>query len=185
MPFVDILLLLFVVLGLFYGFFQGMLKVGISILVFYLTIVLSSLYYRPLALAISKNSTTPFQVLEMLSFLTLLFVLFFALLWVASYTFRYLKVGGQLQYIDKVIGTFLGLILGAMIASIFAMMLRYLFSTTAPAVLDYPAMRFLQASTRASALKNVFLDIILPLIYGPIRPIMPESADALFRSIQR
>ncbi|GAA5529299.1 CvpA family protein [Herpetosiphon gulosus] len=185
MPFVDILLLLFVVIGLFYGFFQGMLKVGVAIFVFYLTIVLSSLYYRPLALMISKNSTTPFQVLEMLSFLILLFVLFFILLWVASYTFRYLKVGGQLQYIDKVIGTFLGLILGAMIASIFAMMLRYLFTTNAAAVLDYPAMKFLQASTRASVLKDVFLNIILPLIYGPISPIMPDSADTLFRSIQR
>lgn len=185
MPFVDILLLLFVVFGLFYGFFQGMLKVGIAILVFYLTIVLSSLYYRPLALMISKNSTTPFQVLEMLAFLSLLFVLFFILLAVASYTFRYLKIDGRLQYIDKVIGTFLGLVLGAMIASIFAMMLRYLFTTNAAAVLDYPAMRFLQASTKASALKDIFLNIILPLIYGPISPIMPDSADALFRSIQR
>ncbi|KPL85505.1 CvpA family protein [Herpetosiphon geysericola] len=185
MPFVDILLLLFVVIGLFYGFFKGMLKVGIAIIVFYLTVVLSSLYYRPLASFLGKNSSTPFPVLEMLSFLTLLFVLFFILLAVASYTFRYLNVGGKAQFIDKVIGSFLGLILGAMIASIFAMMLRYLFTTNAAAVLDFPAMKFLQSSTRASVLKDVFLNIILPLIYAPVSPIMPESADALFRSVQR
>lgn len=98
---VDILLLLFVVIGLFYGFFQGMLKVGIAIIVFYLTIVLSSLYFRPLATLMGKNSKTPFQVLEMLAFVSLLILLFFILLGVASYTFRYLKIGGQLQYIDR------------------------------------------------------------------------------------
>ena len=61
MPFVDIMLLLFVVIGLFYGFFQGMLKVGMAIIVFYLTIILASLYYRPLALMVSKNSLNLMQ----------------------------------------------------------------------------------------------------------------------------
>lgn len=185
MAFVDFLMLAFVVIGVIFGFFKGMVKLGLAIVTFYLSIVVASLYYRPLASGIAKNSSTSFQVIEMLSFLLLLVFIYVILFLTALYTFRYLTVKGSIQFLDKIIGAFLGLILGAMFASIFAMMMRYLFIyTNAPATLDFPAMRFLQESTFNSVLKDVFLNTILPILYAPISPILPESADIIFRSIQ-
>ena len=186
MPFVDIVMLLLVIVCLFFGFFKGVVKIALAIITFYLSIVIASLYFRFVAQAIAKNSKTSLQVLDMLSFLILLIVCFIILLWAALYTFRYVQVGGRIQYLDKLLGSFLGLLLGAIMASVFAMMLRYLFITAnASATLNFPAMRFLQQSTLNSVLKNVFLDVVLPVLYAPISPILPESADLIFRSLQR
>ena len=186
MAFVDGMILLFVIIGLFFGFFKGMLKISFAIVAFYLGIVLASLYFRVVAIKIKENSSTSLQVLEMLSFLILLGVFFGVLLWALLYTFRYVRVGGRLQYLDKIIGAFLGVILGTFMASIFAMMLNYLFFTTnAPATLDFPMMKFLKESTQNSVMINVFTKTILPLIYAPISPILPDSADVIFRGLQR
>ena len=185
MAFVDVVMLLMVIICLFFGFFKGVVKISLAIITFYLSIVIASLYFHFVAVAIAKNSKTSLQVLDMLSFLILLIVCFMILLWAALYTFRYVQIGGRVQYLDKMIGSFLGLLLGAIMASVFAMMLRYLFITVnSPATLDFPAMRFLQQSTANSVLKNVFLDIILPILYAPISPIMPDSADLIFRRLQ-
>lgn len=185
MAFVDVIILLVVVFGLFYGFFKGVFKIFLAIVSFYLAIVLASLYFRVTARAIGKNSKTSPQVLEMLSFLTLVIVCFLILAWAAFYTFRYFKVRGRIENLDKLLGAFLGLILGAFMAGIFVMMLRYLFVTTnAPATLDFPAMRFLQESTGNSVLIRPFSNVVLPLIYTPISPILPDSADLIFRGLQ-
>ena len=112
MAFVDFVMLLLVIIFLFYGFFKGMLKVGLAIVTFYLSVIVASLYFRLVAQKLAKNSTTSLQVLEMLSFLVVLVVIYLILLWAAFYTFRYVQVGGRIQYLDKLIGSFLGLVLG-------------------------------------------------------------------------
>lgn len=186
MAFVDVMMLLMVIICLFFGFFKGVVKMSLAIATFYLAIVIASLYFRFISQGLAKNSKTSLQVLDMLSFLLLLIVCYIILFWAALYTFRYVHVGGRIQYLDKVLGSFLGLILGAIMASVFAMMLRYLFITAnAPATLNFPAMTFLQQSTANSVLIRVFLDIVLPILYAPIGPILPESADLIFRDLQR
>lgn len=186
MAFVDIVMLLLVITCLFFGFFKGVVKIALTIITFYLSIVIASLYFRFVAQGLAKNSKTSLQVLDMLSFLVLLIVCFIILTWAALYTFRYVQVAGRTQYLDKMLGSFLGLLLGAIMASVFAMMLRYLFITAnTAATLDFPAMRFLRQSTINSVLIDVFLDIVLPVLYAPISPIMPDSADLIFRSLQR
>ncbi len=185
MSFVDILMLLFVILGLALGFFKGLVKIAIAFITFYLAVIIASLYFRFLARSLASNSSTSLPVLEMLSFLIILIVAYIIFLFTALYTFRYIKVGGRLQYLDRILGTALGLLLGAFFASILAMMMRYLFIIQ-PTVdtLDFPAMRFLQASTQKSVLKDIFLNGILPILYAPISPILPGTADEIFRRIR-
>jgi membrane protein required for colicin V production len=122
----------------------------------------------------------------MLSFIIVLVVSFIVLLFTALYTFRYVQIGGRLQYMDKMIGTFLGLLLGAFFACLIAMLMNYIFVVQFTAsTLDYPAMKMLQGSTERSTLKGLFLDAILPLLYGPISPVLPDSADAIFGQLSR
>jgi uncharacterized membrane protein required for colicin V production len=184
MPFIDILILLSVIVTFAFGFFKGVIKILIAIGAFYLAIILASLYFKFLARALAANSRTSPQFLEMLCFLIIFVVAFLIFLWAGLYTFRYVKISGRLQYLDKVLGSLAGLVLGALFASMFAMMFRYLFITYQIAnTIDYPFLVELQASTKNSFFSNIFLRFILPAIYTPLSPILPENADIVFRGL--
>ena len=185
MSFVDALLIAFVFITTIVGFFKGTLKISIALVTFYLAVILASLYFSFMARALATNSTSSLQILNMLSFLVILVIAYIILLLTGLYAFRYIHVGQRAQILDKIGGAILGLFLGAMFASIFAMILRYLFITQfVEATLDYPLMRGLAGSTRKSVLLSLFVDGILPVLYAPLSPFLPEQADRIFRSLQ-
>ncbi|HEY1015178.1 MAG TPA: CvpA family protein [Herpetosiphonaceae bacterium] len=183
MTFVDILLLLIVIVSFFFGFFKGLIKISIAIVALYASIIISSLYFRFLAAKIGSEAAP--QLAQMVSFFIILLVAFFILYFSGAYTFRYAKLTGRLQYLDKMIGTFLGLVLGAMFASIVAMIFQYLFITNnTQAQIDFPFVEGLAGSSKRSALIPIFLRVVLPIIYTPISPLLPDAADRIFRSLQ-
>jgi membrane protein required for colicin V production len=181
MNFIDLIFILLLVAIMMLGFFKGMLKLLIAIVAFYLAIILSSLYYRFLGSALAGPNTHP-HVSQMIAFLILIVLTFFLLLAAGLYTFRYAKIGGKVIYIDKIIGTGLGVILGVMMVSILAMILRFLFITNSTASsVNWPMMQTLQESTRGSLMVPFFLDVILPGIHLLVGPVIPDDADFIFR----
>lgn len=183
MTFVDILLLFICIAAFFFGFFKGLIKISIAIGALYASIIISSLYFRFLAAKIGEGA--PLHVAQMVSFFIILVISFLVLYFSGAYTFRYAKVTGRLQYLDKMIGTFLGLVLGAMFASILAMILRYLFiANNTQAEVSFPFVESLASSTKRSVLLNIFLNVVLPIIYTPMSPLLPDAADKIFRRFQ-
>jgi uncharacterized membrane protein required for colicin V production len=179
---VDILFILILVSIMALGFFKGMIKLTIAMVAFYLGIVLASLYFRFFAGVLFSRNTTSQVVSDMLSFLIILFLAFFLLLAGGLYTFRYLRMPGKLEFINKVIGIGFGVLFGAMIVGILAMVFRYMFITNdTAATVTWPLMRSIQGATRNSTLVKFFVESVVPTLHLLVSPILPQDADIIFK----
>ena len=131
-------------------------------------------------LAHSRDAST--EVGQITAFATVLLVSFLLLTMAGLYTFRYAKMPASLDFIDRIVGTLLGLVMGALFLGIFAVVLRQLFIDRNPAAsVTLPFMQTFQAGVRSSFLVSFFGSNILPLIYGSLRPVLPQSSDIIFR----
>jgi uncharacterized membrane protein required for colicin V production len=175
--FIDILLLLLFVVIAAVGFFQGTIRLTIALVTFYASIILASLYFRFLA---SYFSNTNPVIASAISFFLILMIAFAALLAMALYTFRYIRMPGQLEVLDRVLGVTLGVLFGVVLTSVFAMVLQYAFITHSVGN-AYPITRALQGSTRSSTLLPLLLSTILPQIFNAVSPFLPDAALPFFR----
>jgi membrane protein required for colicin V production len=176
--FVDALLLLIFIIVAGVGFFQGTIKLFIAIITFYASIVLASLYFKFLSSFLSRRGTSP-VVSDAISFFLIITVCFIILLAAGLYTFRYVRMPGRLEYLDRILGVVLGILLGVILSSIVAMVLQFLFITN-NAGNPYPISRALQASTRSSNLLRVLIFNILPQLFNTVAPFLPDAALPFF-----
>lgn len=181
--FVDVLLLLLFVIITGIGFFQGTIKLVISLITFYASIILASLYFKFLSLYFTHRGTSP-VIADAVSFFLILALCFIILLAVALYTFRYVRMPGRLEYVDRIVGVVLGVVLGAVLTSIVAMVLQYMFITHS-AGSGYPITRALQSSTRSSTLLQLLIFNILPRLFTLVAPFLPDAATPFFNPVQR
>ena len=95
------------------------------------------------------------------------------------YTFRYAKMPSSLDFIDRIIGTMLGIVLGGLVLGILSeiFILYFVNSSLAP---PYPIVRMFQGSVRESFLVRFFANNILPLILNLVRPLLPPAALSVF-----
>ncbi len=179
---IDILLILMLFAAIAIGFFQGTIKLLIATMAFYVSIVLASLYFQMLGRFFRDRMGTTLSVGQVTAFAIIL-VFGFVLLTIAGlYTFRYARIPPSLDLIDKVAGTLVGLVLGALAIGMTCAMLQALFVYQNPAaLLSWPLMRGLQSGVRGSVLVAFFADNILPLIFQTVRPLLPNEADLIFR----
>lgn len=177
--FVDFLLLIFFLIVVATGFFQGTIKLLIASVTFYASIILASLYFKFVSLAFTRRGTSPI-IADSLSFFLILTIAFVFLLTMALYTFRYIRMPGRLEYVDRMLGVVLGVVLGVILASILAMVLHYAFVTHS-AGNGYPITRWLQGSTRNSTLRQALIFNILPQLYASVAPFLPDAALPFFR----
>jgi uncharacterized membrane protein required for colicin V production len=179
---VDLLFILLVLAGLALGFFQGTIKLVIAIISFYVSIVLSSLYFQIVGRFFRQRFGTTLEVGQITAFGLILLVGFLLLTVAGLYTFRYAKMPPSLDFVDRVIGTLLGLVLGALVLGIFASLLESLFVFRNPSgVLTWPFMKAFQGAVRGSLMVQFFANNILPMIYASVRPVLPAEADLIFR----
>lgn len=179
---VDLLFILLVLAGLALGFFQGTIKLVIAIVSFYVSIVLSSLYFQIVGRFFRQRFGTTLEVGQITAFGLILLVGFLLLTVAGLYTFRYAKMPPSLDFVDRVIGTLLGLVLGALVLGMFASLLESLFVFRNPSgVLTWPFMKAFQGAVRGSLMVQFFANNILPMIYASVRPVLPAEADLIFR----
>jgi membrane protein required for colicin V production len=179
---VDLLFILLVLGGLALGFFQGTIKLVIAIVAFYIGIVLSSLYFQIVGRFFRQRFGTTLEVGQITAFGLILLLSFLLFTIAGLYTFRYAKMPASLDFVDRIVGTLLGLVLGGLMLGIFASLLESLFVFRNPvAVLTWPFMRAFQGAVRTSLLVGFFANNILPLIYASVRPVLPAEADLIFR----
>ena len=176
----DIFLLLLLIVCIAIGFFQGMIKLVIAIIAFYLGLVLGTLYYPSMADFMVRRLHTARYVGEYVGFALVLFVSFVLLLIAGVYTFRYAALPGRLQYVDRIIGTILGVLLGGFIIGIFAMVLYNMMVVRNGQNLGFPLAKALGNSTSRSFLVAYFRGSVLPWAFSVLSPVLPSGAQLIF-----
>ena len=181
MNLMDILFILLFFGMLIVGFFQGMVRLLVLILAFYLALVLASLYYPSLGEFFVRNFDSQRFVGQYVAFALVLFVSFLLLTLAGLYTFRYFRMPGGLEYLDRIGGTLLGLVFGGMIVGILAVLLYNLMVVRGGRNIDLPLFRAFGDAVASSTVMDYFANIILPQSYNILDPILPEGADLLFQ----
>ena len=182
MNFTDILFILLLLGCLALGFFQGTIRLVIAIVAFYIGIILASLYFTTVGLFFQRRFNSTLNVSQIMAFFIILLVAFFLLTIAGFYTFRYARMPASLDFVDRILGTLLGLLLGVLFLGIFAIVLKDLFVYQDVAgSITFPIMRAFQSSVRSSLLRPIFSDQILPLIYQTVAPVLPRDASIIFR----
>ena len=176
----DIIYILLLLVGLAIGFFQGTIKLLITIIAFYVSIILASLYFQSLGNFYRQHFQSTLEVSQITAFATVLLVAFLLLTIAGLYTFRYARIPASLDFIDRIIGTILGLVLGAICLGMLSILLQDLFVAQTPNI-DFPVVQALIQSIRTSFLVPFFSNQILPLIYTTMRPLLPRESDVIFR----
>ncbi len=181
MNLIDILFILLFFGMLAVGFFQGMIRLLVMIISLYLAVVLGSLYYAPMGEFFVRSLGTQRFVAQYVSFF-LVMVLSFILLTVAGlYTFRYAKMPGGLEYLDRIIGTLLGMLLGVLLIGIFGGLLYNLMILRGGREIELPLFAALGDAVARSTLIRYFSNVLLPMAYSVLDPILPDGANLLFR----
>lgn len=180
---IDLLLLFLFIIIAGIGFFQGTIKLIIALVTFYASVVLASLYFKFLSLQFVKRGTSSI-VADATSFFMILAVCFVLLLAMALYTFRYVRIPGRLEFVDRILGVVFGVVLAVVFTSIVAMVLQYLFITN-NAGNPYPISRAIQSSTRSSTLLPLLIQRILPQLFTVVSPFLPDAAIPFFNPIRR
>jgi len=109
-----------------------------------------------------------------------LFLSFVLLAIAGLYTFRYLRLAGSLEYVDRIVGTILGLFFGALIVGVVAALLWNLMILRGGRTIDLPLLRSLGNSVANSFVLQYFSTVVLPLVYNFLDPVLPEGADIIF-----
>lgn len=180
MNLMDVLFLLLFVGFLALGFFQGMIRLAVMLLAFYLSLVLASLYFPSLGMFFQRNFGARSDVGDYVGFALILLFGFFALAAAGLYTFRYAKMPGGLEYVDRIGGVLLSVLLAALFIGLFATLLWNLMILRGGRNIDIPLMGMLGRSIANSFLLRYFADIILPQVYSYFDPILPDSAQMIF-----
>lgn len=180
MNLIDIFFLLLFVGGLALGFFQGMIRLTVMLIAFYLSVVLSSLYFTVLGGVFVQRFGSNRFVGEYVAFGLILLFAFVLLTAAGLYTFRYATLPGQLQYLDRFVGVLIGLLVGTLFIGLFAVLLWNLMLRRGGCSVDFPIMSWLCGSVQSSFLLSYFANTILPQVYGLIDPILPDAANILF-----
>lgn len=163
------------------GFFQGMVRIFVLMVAFYLALVLASLYYPALGEFLVRNFGTQRFVGQYVAFAMVLLIGFLTLAVAGLYTFRYFQMPGGLQYLDYIGGTLLGLVFGALIVGILASLLYNLMIVRGGRNIDLPVFGMFGNAVASSFVMNYFGNTVLPITYTFLDPILPEGADLLFR----
>lgn len=180
MNFIDLVFILLFFGMLAAGFFQGMIKLLVMIVAIYLAVVLASLYYAPLGEFFVRSFDTQRYVGQYIAFFLVLTVAFILLTVAGLYTFRYAKLPGGLQYLDRIVGAVLGMFMGVILIGIFGSLLWNLLIMRGGRNIELPLFGALGTSVANSTLLRYFSTVLLPSAYNRIDPILPEGADLLF-----
>ena len=184
MNFIDIVFVLLLLGALALGFFQGTIRLLIAIVAFYVGIVLASLYFTTVGLVFQQRFHSSLRVGQITAFAIILLVAFLLLAIAGLYTFRYAKMPASLDFIDRIVGTVFGLLLGGFFLGMLAVILRLLFYPEIGDPASLPIVGAFQRSVRGSFLIGFFSNRILPLIFVTLQPILPRNATEIFFQIR-
>jgi uncharacterized membrane protein required for colicin V production len=177
----DIVILLGLAIITLIGFAQGTIRLVIALFSFYLSIVLSSLYFRIVGAWLQRRLGTSEAAAPGVAFALILLLSFIVVVAALLYTFRYAETPRSLQVPDRVLGAVLGLVMAALVMGTYATIMRFLFiDNDLAAQATFPVVRAFQNDVRASFVIVFMLNEVLPLIFRTLDPILPDAANVFF-----
>ncbi len=180
MNFIDVLFILLFVISLAVGFFQGMIRLLVLLVALYLSLVLASLYYTAVGEWLVRTFGSQRFVGQYVGFTLVLFFGFLLLAAAGIYTFRYARLPGGLEYVDRIGGVLLGMVLGVFFMGTFAAVLYNLMIARGGSSIDFPMMRTLGEAVASSFLLHYFAGDLLTMVYGILDPVLPDGARMIF-----
>jgi uncharacterized membrane protein required for colicin V production len=181
---VDLLFVALLIGGLALGFAQGTVRLMIAIIALYIGIILASLYFQIVGEWLRTRLGSTVQVGQIVAFALIMISGLLLLSAAGFYTFRYVQVPASLEFIDRVLGLMLGLVLSALILGMFALFLSSLFiNQNAAGTFTFPVTRWFQSSARTSILLPFFGSNVLPFIYATLRPVLPPESGIIFQGL--
>jgi uncharacterized membrane protein required for colicin V production len=180
MNFIDALCILLFITSIAVGFFQGMIRLFVLLVALYLSLVLASLYYTAVGEWLVRSFGTQRYVGQYVGFTLVLFIGFLLLAAAGVYTFRYARLPGGLEYLDRIGGVVLGMALGVFFIGTFAAVLYNLMIVRGGSTIDFPLMRSLGSAVGSSFLVRYFSTELLPLVYAILDPVLPDGARLIF-----
>jgi uncharacterized membrane protein required for colicin V production len=180
MNFIDALCLLLFIVSLAVGFFQGMIRLLVLLVALYLSLVLASLYYTAVGEWLVRSFGSQRYVGQYVGFALVFFFGFLMLAAAGIYTFRYARLPGGLEYLDRIGGVVLGMALGVFFIGTFAAVLFNLMVVRGGSTIDFPLMRTLGSAVANSFLVRYFSTDLLPLVYTILDPVLPDGARLIF-----
>lgn len=184
MNFIDLLFLLLLFAIVATGFFKGMIRIGVLIVAFYLSVVLSSLYYPQVGYFFFSNFGGTARAGNYIGFFILLAVSFSLLSTAGLYTFRYADLPGKLKILDHAVGSLLSLILAALVLGMLAVLLWNLMVTAGGKNVDIPLFQLIGSQVETSVVLRYFAVYILPRSYTFVDPVLPNGASLIFGVVQ-
>lgn len=177
---IDLLFLLLLVGALALGFFQGVIRLTVLLVTYYLSVVLASFLFYPLGLFFFNKFGTHPDVGMYIAFALIMMLCMAILSAYGLYAVRDIALPGHLMYIDRSAGVFVALILIALFLGMLAVLLWNLMIIKGAETLDLPIMQFLGGSVRKSFLLRYFSTYILPTAYNFADPVLPDGAAIIF-----
>jgi membrane protein required for colicin V production len=182
MNIIDILFIVLLFGCLATGFFLGTIRTGVLILAFYLSVVLSSLYYRTLGGWLAREFNSSRAAGDYIGFFILLIVTAALLAAAGMYTFRYVETPDKLKFLDLTGGLLLSVVLGGLVLGVVASLAWNLMVNSGGENIPLPLFGMLGSGVRNSLLLSLFSENILPDLYEFVDPVLPEGARLIFNA---
>jgi uncharacterized membrane protein required for colicin V production len=160
-------------------FWSGMIRSIIALVAFYASVVLASLYFKFASVFVTRRGIED-RVADVLSFVTVLVVAFAILAALSVYTFRYVRLPGQLEFFDRLLGAAVGMVLAVAVLTTIAMLLHYTFIAGSTGNQGGIA-GLLRRVTQASSLVPILTSNLLPRLFRVVSPFVPDAALPLFQ----
>lgn len=178
--FLDSIIILLFAGALILGFFQGVVRLAVLLVTCYLSLVLASLYFASLGSLFEDWFDTTRDVGSYSAFALILLVSYALLAAAGLSIFRNVRLPGNLLYLDRVLGTLLGLLLAGLFIGTFAVLLWNLMVERGGSEIDLPVMQWLGRSVQKSFLLRFFGRTILPGSYALVDPFLPDAVKMIF-----
>ena len=167
----DILIVLFIIGGVAFGFWRGLLNQGVVILGIYLGALLGRFVYEPIAQAVSSFISLDLRLIQLIVFLLIIIAVTTLLLIGAHALWGTLKLPYRWGQTDLVGGMLLGAVVGVLAAMFLVLTFGFLVNTAHvnSNAANYPLFNIVQAAWSSSLLRapvvqvgHVFYYSLLP-----------------------
>jgi membrane protein required for colicin V production len=183
--FVDILLIFFLFGAVTLGFFGGLIRGIVVVIMFYLSMVLASLYFTSLGMVVeTRYPTMSPEIARLTSFLWLLFMSFVLLTIAGVVIFRHIRLPKRFRHIDRIGGVVVGLLLALFVSITFSVVLWNMMILKGGNTSDFPLIRWFGKSVEHSFIVQYIANSISANMSQALAPFLPGGAEVLFMTTE-
>jgi uncharacterized membrane protein required for colicin V production len=177
----DILIILFIVGGVGFGFWRGVLYLGLALLGVYLGALVGRFVYEPVARSIAGAINFDLNALQLIIFLIVVLAVPALLLVTAHTVWGSLKLPHAWGQLDLIGGMLLGAVVGLLFAMFLVLTFGFLATTTqaASTATNYPLFSALQSTWSSSLLRAPVVQIGHVLYYSLLPNVGKTTPDLL------